>query len=505
MDPLTLPLWLRATHLINFLLIGIALRSGWEIIASLPRFWWRGDCKPGTEWVRFTRRELPKEEGVYTSLMDEKRLSPIVGLPGRKNVGLGRHFHGLGVSLWIINGIVYVVLLFTTGMWRRIVPTSWDIFPNAWDSLLVYLSFRTPSIEHFMPYDALQQLGYFAIIFIVAPVMILTGIAMAPAVRSRFPWYVKLWGGHQGARSIHFIGMALLTIFIVVHVVLVFTVYPEHNVTRMVFGEVDTARFAQALTTMIATIVLVLAFWIALSYAALANRPLAQKIVVGITQPIRRALAHLKPRMSRQSSYTDADISEFHWTNGLPPTEDESVEWLQMRERDFSDWRLTVRDSINDREVELSLEDLRKLPRASYVAVHTCMQGWSATSRWTGVRLSDVLDVLGPRPEGARYVMATSYGLAQSMYDNRPREPFYACLDLAMVGEEDTIVAFERNGEALEDHLGAPARLRVESNHGYKMVKWLARLEWIEDYKAVGDGRGGTREDSAMQAFDGRI
>src|SRR5690625_7620147 len=54
----TLPLWLRSTHLINFILMGIVLRSGWEILASLPRLWWRNDCKPGTEWLRFTRRKL---------------------------------------------------------------------------------------------------------------------------------------------------------------------------------------------------------------------------------------------------------------------------------------------------------------------------------------------------------------------------------------------------------------------------------------------------------------
>ncbi len=133
------------------------------------------------------------------------------------------------------------------------------------------------------------------------------------------------------------------------------------------------------------------------------------------------------------------------------------------------------------------------------------MQGWSATSRWGGVRLRDVLDVLGPRPEGANYVMVTSHGLAQEMFDHRPREPFYAVLDLGMVDEDDTILAYERNGRALDIHLGAPLRLRVESQHGYKMVKWVRSVEWIGDHAGHGDGRGGTREDAALQAFNGRI
>ena len=133
------------------------------------------------------------------------------------------------------------------------------------------------------------------------------------------------------------------------------------------------------------------------------------------------------------------------------------------------------------------------------------MQGWTATAKWCGVRLRDVLDLLGPQPENANYAMITSYGLTQEMYDHRPREPFYSVLDLDMIADDDTILAYERNNHPLDIHLGAPLRLRVESNHGYKMVKWIKSIEWIEDYSDYGDGRGGTREDVALQAFNGRI
>lgn len=505
MDP-DFPLWLRATHLLNFVLIGILLRSGWEILASLPRLWWRNDSAPGTEWLKFTRRELPKEEGVYTSLMDERSLSPVVSLPGKKNIGLGRHWHGLGVMLWVLNGLVYVALLFGTGLWRRIVPTSWDVFPEAWESLKIYAGLGVPSIEHFQPYDALQMLTYTAVVFLLAPSMILTGVAMSPAVRSRFPWFVKALGGHQGARSLHFIGMVLMTLFIVMHVGLVFLVHPEYNLPHMVFGVTDTARFAQAFTIVIITIVAVFALWIGLSYLTLADRPRAHRVLVALTEPARKlGLGWMKPRMGRQSTYTEKDISEFHWTNGLPPTDDESPEWLEYRDNDWHGWTLEIGDRLNGRSVTLTLDQLRELPKAEYIAVHTCMQGWSATSKWAGVRLRDLLEVLGPRPEGANYVMITSHGLAQEMVDHRPREPFYAVLDMGMVEEEDTILAYERNGRPLDLHLGAPARLRVESHHGYKMVKWVRSIEWIDDYAAYGDGRGGTREDGAMQAFNGRI
>lgn len=500
------PLWLRASHLINFVLMGMLLRSGWEILSSLPRLWWRKDCAPGTEWLKFTKRELPKEEGVYTSLMDEKSMSPLLALPGRENVGLGRHWHGLSVMLWVLNGLVYVILLFATGLWRRLIPTSWDVIPQAWDSLKTYLSFQAPGIEHFTPYDALQMLGYSFVIFILAPFMMVTGVAMSPAIRSRFPRFVKMLGGHQGARSLHFLGMVLMSGFIVMHVGLVFLVHSSHNAVHMVFGDVSTGRAAQALVIIVATIVAVVAFWIALSYWSLSDRARTQRLLVAFTEMGRsHAMNWMHPRLQSQTAYTDKDISQFHWTNGLPPTEDESPEFTAAQANDWDGWTITLQDDLSGRSTELTLDDLRKLPKTEYIATHTCMQGWSATSRWAGVRLTDLLAVLGPRPEGARYVLIESYGLAQKMYDNRPREPFYSCIDLKTASEESTIVAYERNGRPLDLHLGAPARLRVESNHGYKMVKWIRSIHWVKDYAEYGDGRGGTREDSALQALNGRI
>lgn len=500
------PLWLRASHLINFVLIGILLRSGWEMLASMPRLWWRNDCAPGTEWLKFTKRELPKEEGVYTSLMDEKSASPIFTLPGRENIGLGRHWHGLGVMLWVLNGVFYVIMLFATGLWKRLIPTSWDVFPEAWDSFKTYMSFTAPGIEHFQPYDALQQLTYSFVIFILAPFMMLTGVAMSPAVRQSMPWYVKMWGGHQGARSLHFIGMAMMSGFVIMHVGLVMLVHRNHNTTNMVFGVMSTERAGQALFIMVLTVVLVVCFWIGLSYWSLSDRVRAHNFLVLTTEWGRKIfLQKLRPRGAKQKAYTDDDISEFHWTNGLPPMEDESEYWIEQRDSNWDGYEMTVFDDVRDVNKTITLDDLRALPQHSYIATHTCMQGWSATSRWRGPKLTDALELLGERPEGARYVLIESYGLAQKMIDDRPREPFYAAIDLETAYEDDTILALDRNGEPIDNHLGAPVRLRVESNHGYKHVKWVSRIGWIKDYQDYQDGRGGTREDSALQAFNGRI
>ena len=139
-DTNTFPLWLRVTHLINFLFMGMLIRSGIEIIASHPRFYLNDHCTPGSEWIRFTRDKVPMEEGAFTARDDQRSLSPVIALPGRAKIGLGRAWHGIATSFWMLNGLVYVVLLFATGAWRRLVPTTWQILPDAWDSLLTYLT-----------------------------------------------------------------------------------------------------------------------------------------------------------------------------------------------------------------------------------------------------------------------------------------------------------------------------------------------------------------------------
>src|SRR5690606_9356737 len=165
-------------------------------------------------------------------------------------------------------------------------------------------------------------------------------------------------------------------------------VHREYNLVHMVFGDVDTARYAQAFVIIIATIVAVLVFWIALSYLTLANRVAAHGILVRFTELGRKIFLNwMRPRSSVQTSYTDEDISEFHWTNGLPPTEEESPEWVAARDNDWDGYTITIGDDINGTSRELTLDELREMPQVSYIATHTCMQGWSATSRWTGVRL----------------------------------------------------------------------------------------------------------------------
>ena len=191
---LDFPLWLRIDHLINLFFIGLLVRSGIQIIGAHPRFYWTDSSNPKKAWLRLTRQKVP-ENKLYTSMDDEIAITPLLALPGKDNLGLGRHWHFFSIIFWVLNGIVYIVLLFATGEWSRLIPTSWSIIPRAWETFLTYITFHIPPVSDFRPYDPLQQLAYAAVVFLLGPFMLLTGAAMSPAIEARFPWYVKLFGG----------------------------------------------------------------------------------------------------------------------------------------------------------------------------------------------------------------------------------------------------------------------------------------------------------------------
>ncbi|WND33690.1 cytochrome b/b6 domain-containing protein [Streptomyces sp. BB1-1-1] len=144
-----------------------------------------------------------------------------MSLPGHKKLGMGRHWHFISVIGWVLTGAVSYVLLFATGQWRRYIPQDWSLFPTAWNDLLTYLSFNLPPLLPGQPLDALQKVAYAAVIFLLAPFQILTGAAQSPAIEARFPWYVRLFGGRQAARSLHALGLLAFLVFIAVHLTMI--------------------------------------------------------------------------------------------------------------------------------------------------------------------------------------------------------------------------------------------------------------------------------------------
>lgn len=201
--PAGMAAFVRWPHLLSFFFLVIIVRSGLQVLADHPRLYTKVHCTPGREWLRF-RGPVPTGR-VWTAKEDTITLSPLVGLPGgRHTIGVARHWHFSADILFVLTGIVYAAFLFSTPWLHRLLPTNVSVVPAAASCAVTYLSLHLPSGESgFFRYDALQQLTYFSVIFILAPLAILTGLAMSPALDNRFRWYARLFGNRQSrARSI---------------------------------------------------------------------------------------------------------------------------------------------------------------------------------------------------------------------------------------------------------------------------------------------------------------
>ena len=154
---LDFPLWLRAAHFFNFLFLSLIVRSGIEILSAHPRFYWNDHCTPGSEWLKFTKKQRAKNQ-LWVASDEESSFPSAIALPGHGNLGLGRHWHFLMDFAWLLTGLTYVVMLFVTPEWRRLIPASWQIVPNAMNVMWNYLTFHI--VETQGTYNALQQLKY---------------------------------------------------------------------------------------------------------------------------------------------------------------------------------------------------------------------------------------------------------------------------------------------------------------------------------------------------------
>ena len=141
-------------------------------------------------------------------------------------------FHLSLDALWVLNGIVFIVVLFFTGQWMRIVPTSWDVFPNAISAGLQYLSLDWPTENGWVNYNGLQLLAYFITVFIAAPLAIATGLRMSGAWPKNARTLNRIYP-IQAARALHFPVMIYFVGFIVVHVTLVLATGALRNLNHM--------------------------------------------------------------------------------------------------------------------------------------------------------------------------------------------------------------------------------------------------------------------------------
>lgn len=475
--PVGFPAWLAWQHFLNAFLLIFIIRSGLTILADHPRLYLTRHSTPGKDWFRI-QRPVPTDP-LYTAKMDSLTLPDGVGLPGRRHsIGLARWWH-LGIdTLWLLNGIVFIVLLFVTGHWMRIVPTSWDVVPNSISVLIQYLSLDWPTENGWVNYNSLQLIAYFATVFIAAPAALITGLGMSPALSTRFRWVSSVFS-IQIARTLHFLVLCWFIAFVTIHVALVLTTGALRNLNHMYAVRDDESWVG--LWIFAASLVVMIVAWVAATPLTYRFPRVVQRVGYALVGPAQRLFEHID---AKPGQYGERDISPYFWHNGKYPLDEE---FARLSADDFAAYRLRI-NGLVEHPTELTLAQLRAMAHHEQITQHFCIQGWSGIAKWGGVSMTSILDLVQPRPE-AKWVIFYSFAPGPDggiYYDAHPIEQMRYPL---------TMLAYEMNDEDLSFGHGAPLRLRNEVQLGFKMVKWIKGIEFVEHFSEVGGGHGGYNND----------
>jgi DMSO/TMAO reductase YedYZ molybdopterin-dependent catalytic subunit len=316
---------------------------------------------------------------------------------------------------------------------------------------------------------------------------------MSPSISARFPWYIKLFGGRQAARSLHFLSMIVFILFVIVHTLMVIIHGLGKELALITFGQAQNPTLA----IIIAVLVLggLLALHVVATKVSLAHPRGTQRVLGSL---LSRVVSLLLSREKSRQEYARAQISPYFWVNGHPPVADA---YLALAGDHFADWRLDV-GGLVEHPLCLSLDELRAMPKQTQITKHNCIQGWSDVAEWGGVPLRDIIARCHPLPEARYVVFRAMDNKSQSEVNAEGPGDFYGTLALGLAMHPQTILAYEMNGQPLPVPHGAPLRLRVETQLGFKMVKWVQAIEFVDDFRSVGLGMGGWRED--YQYYDTR-
>lgn len=203
----------------------------------------------------------------------------------------------------------------------------------------------------------------------------------------------------------------------------------------------------------------------------------------------------LIPRKSMAQEFTEADLSPSFRSNGT--SDPANPAYQALAGNDFKDWVLSV-DGLVEKKMQFSLEQLRALPSRTQITRHDCVEGWSAIGKWTGVPLSEILAAVRPAAN-AKFIV---FHCADPMEEDGS-SPYYESIDMDDGYHPQTILAYELNDKVLPVANGAPLRLRVERQLGYKHAKYLMRLELVDKLEKIHGGKGGYWEDNGYQWYAG--
>ena len=212
------PWWVRLTHWLNVLAITVLLMSGINILMAHPHLYWGLVSTFDDPWLSIPRAP------------DWLMLPPV------RDLARGRHWHFFFAWVFVLNGLIYLLALLITRRVRRLWPSRADVrdIPH---SIVEHARLRFPHDDRARAYNVLQKLSYLAMVFLILPLMLLTGLAMSPMVNAGSGGLLlDLFGGRQSARTLHFLSAAAIVGFTVVHVALVIWTGPFNNQRAMLTG-----------------------------------------------------------------------------------------------------------------------------------------------------------------------------------------------------------------------------------------------------------------------------
>jgi DMSO/TMAO reductase YedYZ molybdopterin-dependent catalytic subunit len=228
-----------------------------------------------------------------------------------------------------------------------------------------------------------------------------------------------------------------------------------------------------------------------------ATDPKTLKALASAEDLTLRAQRLVVDRKALAREFTPAELSPDFKANGtLSPTDED---YVAHAAKGFADYRLVV-DGLVERPLSLSLADLRAQPSRTQITRHDCVEGWSSIGKWTGARLGPLLDQAGLKKD-ARYIVFHCADTLEQTLDGSGQ--YYESIDLIDAYHPQTILAYDMNDRPLPVPNGAPVRLRVERQLGYKHAKYVMRLEAVLEFSHLGRGQGGFWEDRGYEWYAG--
>ncbi len=217
--------------------------------------------------------------------------------------------------------------------------------------------------------------------------------------------------------------------------------------------------------------------------------------VLSSAEKLNYRVQHLiTSRTSMAQEFSEADLSPMFRSNGTASPR--SSEYQALAANGFRDYRLNVMGLIETPK-QFSLAELRALDDRTQITRHDCVEGWSAIGKWKGAKLSALLDAVQPKGE-ARFVV---FHCADPMDDAGTK--YYESIDLEDAYHPQTLLAYDLNDSPLPIANGAPIRVRIERQLGYKMAKYIMGIEVVTSFENIGRGKGGYWEDEGYEWYAG--